>query len=152
MDNEFLDKAQLEEQNAAKEKEQTKKKKRKLLKTAGKKKKEKSNKPSAFVQILNGDFLTKEFMLNNLNFIFFLMFLLLLIVGKGYYGKQLSNDVLNTQKELDEISSDYFESKAKLEEMTRRTVLVELLENTGLKETVNPTKVIRIEKEEVESE
>ncbi|MDX2362270.1 MAG: FtsL-like putative cell division protein [Crocinitomicaceae bacterium] len=147
MDNEFLDKAQLDEQNAAKEKELTKKEKRKLAKKEGKKK-QKSNKPNAFVQILNGDFLTKEFMLNNLNFIFFIMFLLLLIVGKGYYGKQLSKEVLTTQQELDEISSNYFESKAKLEEMTRRTVLVEQLENTGLKETVNPTKVIRIKKEE----
>lgn len=142
MDNEFLDRAQLDEKNAAEEKI----KKEKEKKT--KKRKPKSNKPNAFVQILNGDFLTKEFMLNNLNFIFFVMFLLILIVGKGYYGKQLSNDVLSTQKELDEITSDYFESKAQLEETTRRTELVERLESTGLKETVNPTKVIRIEKQE----
>ena len=31
-------------------------------------------KASAFTQILNGDFLTKEFVLNNLNYIFFIMF------------------------------------------------------------------------------
>lgn len=144
MDNDFLDRAQLDEENAAKEK--TKKEK------TTKKRKSKSNKPNAFVQILNGDFLTKEFMLNNLNFIFFVMFLLLLIVGKGYYGKQLSNDVLSTQKQLDDITSDYFESKAQLEETTRRTELVERLKSTGLKETVNPTKVIRIEKKEKSNE
>jgi len=68
-----------------------------------------------------------------------------LIVGKGYYGKQLSADVQNTQKELDEATSDYFEAKALLEEKTRRTELVEKLKETGLKETVNPTKVIRVE-------
>ncbi len=140
MENEFLDKAQLDEKKAAEEKKE-KKKKRKT-------KKPKSNKPNAFVQILNGDFLTREFIINNLSFIFFVMLLLTLIVGKGYYGKQLSNEVLTTQKELDEITSDYFESKAKLEELTRRTELIERLESTGLKETVNPTKVIRIEKKE----
>jgi len=141
MDNEFLDRAQLDEKEGAQEKKKKEKERK------AKKRKEKSSKPNAVVQILNGDFLTKEFMLNNLNFIFFVMFLLLLVVGKGYYGKQLSKDVLKTQTELDDITSDYFESKAKIEEITRRTELVRRLESTGLKETVNPTKVIRIKKE-----
>ena len=138
MDNEFLDKDQLNAKNSAAEKKQRKKN--------AKKKEKKNKKPNAFVQILNGEFLTKEFMLNNLNFIFFLLLLLLLIVSKGYYGKQLSDDVTKTQEELNEITSEYFENKAKLEENTRRMVLVEELESSGLKETVNPTKVIRINK------
>jgi hypothetical protein len=107
----------------------------------------KDAKPNAFTQILNGDFLTREFVLNNLNFIFFIIFLLLLIVGKGYYGKQLSKDVDATQKELDEMTADYIESKAKMEEVTRRYRLVEKLGPKGLKETQNKTKVIRLKKE-----
>ncbi len=143
MENEFLDRSQLDEQNAAEEKKKKKKKEKKP-------RKEKANpgKPNAFIQILNGDFLTREFILNNLNFIFFIMLLLLLIVAKGYYGKQLTADVLKTQKELDVITSDYFEAKAKLEEDTRRLELVRKLESSGLKETVNPTKVIRIKKDD----
>ena len=148
-DNEFIDRAQLDEQHAAEEREQKKKeaKKRKKLDKAqakAKSKKTAPSKPNALVQILNGDFLSKEFILNNLNFIFFVILLLLLVVAKGYYGKQLSADVQNTQKELDVITAEYFEAKAKLEEDTRRNVLVEKLQSSGLKETVNPTKVIRI--------
>lgn len=100
----------------------------------------------AITQILNGEFLTKEFVLNNLNFIFFVIFLLLLIVAKGYYGKQLIDDANKAQKELDEINAEYVEVKAKLEEDTRRQLLIDKLESRGLKETVNPTKVIRIKK------
>lgn len=100
--------------------------------------------PSAFTQILNGDFLTKEFVLNNLSFIFFIMLLLLLIVGKGYYGKELAQDINKTQKELDEMTADYVEAKARLEEETRRYRLVEKLEPKGLKETTIQTKVIRL--------
>ncbi|HIP32492.1 MAG TPA: hypothetical protein EYG86_07010 [Crocinitomicaceae bacterium] len=144
MENEFIDRAMQD----AKETEAKKAKAKKASKKVSSIKKSKG--PSTFVQILNGDFLTKEFMLKNLNFIFFIMLLLLLIVGKGYYGKKLSADVQRTQKELDEATSDYFEAKASLEEKTRRTELVEKLENTGLKETVNPTKVIRVKKEEAE--
>lgn len=158
MENKFLDKDQLDalkaveearerELQAALEKKNAKKNKRaKVRQAKSAANKTKANKPNAFVQILNGDFLTKEFMLNNLNFIFFVIFLLILMVAKGYYGKQLAADVVKTQRELDEITADYFAAKAKLEEDTRRTKLVEELESTGLKETVNPTKVIRVNK------
>lgn len=143
MDNEFLDRAQLDEQEAA----ETKKEKKKSAKKSAKKKANKERKPNAFVQILNGDFFTKEFMMGNLNFIFFVILLLLMVVGKGYYGKQLSKDVVSTQERLDEVTSDYYEARTILEEDTRRVRLVEELESSGLKETVNPTKVIRIKKD-----
>ena len=136
-ENQYIDRAQQDENDAVVKKSKKKKGAKKRI----------QKKQSSFVQILNGDFLTKEFMLNNLNFIFFIMFLLLLTVGKGYYGKQLSSDVAKTQQKLDEATSDYFEAKASLEEKTQRTELVEQLQSTGLKETVNPTKVIRIKKD-----
>ena len=133
MINELIDKDSLaeEEKKAAKSKE---------------KKKSSKNASNSFVQILNGDFLNKEFVLNNLSFIFYILFLLLLLVGKGYYGKQLAKDTDKAQDELNELSADYLEVKAKLEEETRREKLIEKLGDRGLIETINPTKVIRIKK------
>ncbi len=136
-DNEYLDKDSVHE-------EQKKQEPKKAKKAASVKKK----RPNALIQILNGDFLTKEFVLNNLNFIFFIIFLLLLLVGKGYYGKQLSKDAENSQIELNELSANYVETKAKLEEETRRYKLINKLKSKGLNETVNPTKVIRIKKKD----
>lgn len=101
---------------------------------------------SAFSQILNGDFLTKEFVLNNLNYIFFLIALLLLIVAKGYYGKQISADIAGAQRQYDQNAAEYIEAKSRLETVTRRYKLVEKLEKRELKETKNATKVIRIKK------
>jgi hypothetical protein len=137
MDNEYIDKDTVHEEQKKQEPKKAKKK------VAGKKKR-----PNALIQILNGDFLTKEFVLNNLNFIFFIIFLLLILVGKGYYGKQLSKDADKAQIELNELSANYIETKAKLEEETRRYKLIDKLSSKGLNETVNPTKVIRIRKED----
>jgi len=109
-----------------------------------------SGKASAFSQILNGDFLTKEFVLNNLNYIFFLIALLLLIIAKGYYGKQISTDIDNAQREYDQNAAEYIESKSKLETVTRRYKLVEKLQKRELKETKNATKVIRLKKKKDE--
>ncbi|MFN5148923.1 MAG: FtsL-like putative cell division protein [Flavobacteriia bacterium] len=138
-ENEYIDK----ERAAEETKKAEQKEKKSKVKPASK-----SSKPSAFSQILNGDFLTREFVLNNLNFIFFIIFLLLLIVGKGYYGKQLSKDVEDAQKELDEMTADYVEAKAGMEEETRRYKLVEELAPRGLVESEDSTKVIRLKKAE----
>ncbi|MBM3453865.1 MAG: hypothetical protein FJX80_01815 [Bacteroidetes bacterium] len=101
-------------------------------------------KTSAFTQILNGDFLTKEFFLNNLSFIFFIMFLLILLIAKGYYGKQVGKNIIKAQRDLDQSAAEYVDVKSKLETETRRISLVEKLTSTGLKETKNATKVIRV--------
>ena len=109
--------------------------------------KSKSSKSNWLLSVVNGEFLTKEFVLNNLSFIFYLILMLLILVAKGYYGKQLTKNVDESQKELNEILGDYVAKKALLEEKTRRIQLVDDLGPTGLKETVNPTKVIRLNKE-----
>lgn len=113
------------------------------------KKKDKS-KSKLVVQIINGEILSKDFVLNNLPFIFYAFVLLLLLVSKSYYDKQLTKRVDNCQKELNEVMGDYVAAKARLEEETRRTRLVEELSPLGLKETVNPTKVIRLPKKDKE--
>ena len=115
-------------------------------------KKTKSSKKSTgagnpLMQILNGDFLSKEFVVKNLGFIFYIIFLLILLVAKGYYDKKLTKSVDVSQKELDELTGDYVAKKAQLEEETKRITLVKQLAPYGLKETVNPTKVIRVDKE-----
>ena len=121
-----------------KKKKKTKKKKgRRLFKSGGKQSK-------TVVQIMNGDFLTKSFFLKNLSYIFFVIFLLILMVTKGYYVNQLADDISDTETEVGNITADYVETKAALEELTRRTELIERLSPLGLRETVNPTKVIRV--------
>jgi ABC-type transport system involved in cytochrome bd biosynthesis fused ATPase/permease subunit len=112
----------------------------------------KANKSSAFAQILNGDFLTREFVLNNLNYIFFIMLLLLILISKGYYGKQINKDIDNAQRNLDQHAAEYIEAKARLELVTRRYRMAKRLESRELKETKNATKVIRIKQVKHEQE
>ncbi len=106
-----------------------------------------AKRPNLLVQVLNGDILTRDFVLNNLTFIFFILFLLMLMVGKGYYGKQLTKDIDTLDTEVRAKTAEYIENKARLEEATARYRLVEALEKRGLKETVNPAKVIRLKHE-----
>ena len=101
----------------------------------------KQKKGSAFAQILNGEFLTKDFVLNNLTYILFIFFLLFVLVAKGYYGKSVLKEMQEARRELDQNTSEYIEIKTKLEERTRRYKMVEKLKKKSLIESENAIKV-----------
>jgi cell division protein FtsL len=101
-------------------------------------------KANALTQILNGEFLTKSFVLNNLPFIFFTLLLLILFVSKGYYVKQINDDIKNTELEVNQNAAEFLEVKSSFEFKTRRQDLIEKLKERDLKESLNATKVIRI--------
>ena len=101
---------------------------------------------NALTQILNGEFLTKSFVLNNLPYIFFILLLLIVFVAKGYYVKQLNDEIKINETELNQNAAEYIEAKTKLEEETKRYKLVEKLQERELKESLNATNVIRIKK------
>ncbi len=101
---------------------------------------------NALTQILNGEFLTKSFVLNNLPYIFFILLLLIVFVAKGYYVKQINDEIEINERELNQNAADFIEAKTKLEEETKRYKLVEKLQERELKESLNATKVIRIKK------
>jgi len=103
-------------------------------------------KASALTQILNGEFLTKSFVLNNLPYVFFILFLLMVFVAKGYYVKQLNDDIKMNQTELNQNAADFIDQKTELEDETKRYKLLERLKERGLKESLNATKVIRVKK------
>ena len=143
MDNVYIDKDKLaaqeqqEKQRAPKEKAKEKK-----ANPTGKKKQ------SLFLQIVNGEILTRDYVIKNMGFVFFFMFLLLLLVTKGYIGKQLTTDINKSLQKLDATTAEYVEAKAKLEEQTKRYELVRRLEPRGIKETTKPAKVIRIRRKD----
>ena len=62
--------------------------------------------PSALTQILNGEFLTKSFVLNNLPYIFFIILLLIAFVAKGYYVKQLKSEIKINETELNQNAAE----------------------------------------------
>lgn len=110
--------------------------------------KKKSTSVSVVKQILNGEFLVQDYVVQNLGFVFFLFLMFLLVISKGYYSKGLIKDIETTQTDLDAKTAEYVESKARLEEVTRRDVLVRRLTPRGVLETTKPAKVIRVKREE----
>lgn len=99
-----------------------------------------------FVQIMNGEFLTRDSFLNNLPFSFFIGFLLVIIIAWGYYGETVAKKEIQLEKELGELNSEFFTLTAAYNAQRGRRQIAEKLAPTGVKESVNSPKKIRVPK------
>ena len=135
MDNEYVEPGKQDSEN-------TTKPKIKKVKKAQKR----SQSFHVIIQLLNGEFLMKDFVVKNLTYVFFVFLLLILVISKGYYAKSLVESIDTIQKDTNAKTAQYVELKARLEYQTRRNELVRRLNPVGLFETKKPAKVIRIKK------
>lgn len=144
MGNEFVDKDQLDALNevAANEKPRKKRVSRKKKKSAD----DRISESRTLNQLMNGDFLTKKYVLDHFPFLAFVGFLIVLLIAKGYYVQSLNNNIEKTKVELGEINAQKVTYGSELYWKKRRKNMVDKLEPLGLKEaSEEPPKKIVIE-------
>lgn len=112
-------------------------------------KKQKKNKLFSgrfFVQLMNGEFLTRDYFLNNLPFTFFIGFLFIVVIAWGYYGETIAKKEIQLEKELGELNAEYFTLTAEYNAQRGRRQIAEKLAPLGIKESVSSPKKIRVKK------
>ncbi|MFT4602274.1 MAG: hypothetical protein ACI857_002460 [Arenicella sp.] len=133
--NEFLNKEESEKIKAIEEVKKPKRKKKsetKSVKTGG----------STVVQIMNGEFLSKDWFLKNLNFTFYIGFLMVVLIGWGYYTETVIKNGVNLKTELSELESEFFTLNSEYIAKRGRDNLKENLAADGPKENrISPHKL-----------
>jgi len=99
-----------------------------------------------FVQIMNGEILTKDIFLNNLPFTFFIGFLLVFVIAWGYYGETVTKNEVKLEKELGELNSEFYTLTTDYNTQRGRRQIALRLESTGVKESTSSPKKIRVRK------
>ena len=142
--NEFIDQDELAAKKAAEEK---KKKKRAPRKKKAKKSSEQDAR-RVVVQIMNGEFLSKDNFIGNLPFTMFIALLLVIMIGWGYYAETVTKQEVSLEKELGELNSEFFTLGSEYNTKRGRRPVAERLEieNTGVKESLTSPKKIRVRK------
>lgn len=109
---------------------------RKALKADKEKKKssQKKNRQSSrtLVQIMNGEFLSKDNFVQNLPFVFFLGFLLVVLIGWGYYAETVTRQEKKLERELGELNSEFFTLGSEYNTKRGRPIIEEKLIGTGV--------------------
>ncbi len=116
----------------------------KLKAKATAKKKKKSNK--SFVKMLSGDFLSEKMLVDNLPFVGFIGFLLVVLIGWGYYTESIAKEESKLEKDLGELNSEYFTLGSEYNRLSRQTQVANRLKESGLTESVDPPKKIKVNK------
>lgn len=94
--------------------------------------------------VVSGSFLSKESMLKNLPFIFFLSFLAVCYIANGYYADDQVRKVNRLTNEIKELRTQYIVVKDSLVVKSKQTEVAKALAKlkTDIKESVVPPKKI----------
>ncbi len=95
--------------------------------------------------ILSGKFLTREYVQSNLSFIVFIVAVMVIYIGYGYFAEQNLKDLAKSQSELQEIKARNLSTRARLEQLKQQSQVAESIKDLGLRESTNPPFVIRVD-------
>jgi Tfp pilus assembly protein PilO len=100
--------------------------------------------PNLFIQVLNGNILTKSIVISTVPFMLYLAFLGVLYIGYGYYAEKTVRELDRVDRQLKEIKSEYTTTSTKLEVLRQQSKVATEIEKMGLVESRVPPKKIVI--------
>ena len=103
---------------------------------------------NAFLNVINGDFLTQKTSTRQLPFILFLAVIAMLYISNGYYAEHTVRKINNATKELKELHSEYITTKSALMQISTQSSVAGLAAKhiDGLQESKEAPKKIVVKK------
>jgi hypothetical protein len=88
--------------------------------------------------LLEGDFLSKQGVVRNLPFLFFLAVIAIIYIANTYYAEKTFKEIELTKSELKELRYQYITTKSMLMYQSQQVEIGKRAEKLGLKETLIP--------------
>lgn len=100
-----------------------------------------------FIQLVNGNVLTRERVVQALPFLIYMTFLGLVYITNGFLAESAVRAINTTNSEIKELRSEYITSKSDLMYESKQSQVVDLINERelGLSESFDPPKKIVIE-------
>ncbi|MDX1350276.1 MAG: FtsL-like putative cell division protein [Putridiphycobacter sp.] len=108
--------------------------------------KPRKEKKRKLAKVITGEFLSRSEIINNIPFISFLGFLLVVLIGWGYYTETVGKKEVQLEKELGELNSEFFSLGVEYNKLSRQTQVSERLEGSELQESTIPPKKLKVKK------
>ncbi len=104
----------------------------------------KRNLARSFIDVLNGNFLTRENAVQRLPFLFFLTLLMIFYIANTHYAEKTVREIDKLNRQLKEQGSEYITTKSDLMFKSKQSEVATAVEQMGIKESVVPPKKITI--------
>lgn len=102
-----------------------------------------------FKKLDPSEYLTKEYAVELLPYIFFLAVLGIVYISNSYYAEGTIKKIEKVNNELKELRSEYITSKSDLMFKSKQSEVAKAVEGLEIKESVVPPKIIVIKKDSV---
>ena len=113
------------------------------------KKKVKPNKVAkSFRDVLNGNVLTRDYVIDNLPYFFFLTFLMLAYIAFGYSTEKNVRRIDKLESSLVELNSEYISLKTELNSVSRQSQIADSVVSLGLYEMKDEAPIVVAVKKE----
>lgn len=99
----------------------------------------------AIVGMLNGSFLTRDSVVKQVPFFLFLIGIMIMYIGYGYYAEKTVRKVYKLGNEVKECKSRYTSTFSKLETKKQQSNVAETVRDLGLQESRVPPFKIEVE-------
>lgn len=99
----------------------------------------------ALVGLLNGSFLTRDSVIKQVPYFFFLLGLMIVYIGYGYYAEKTVRKVYKLNNEVKEFKSQYTSTFSRLETKKQQSNVAETVAKLGLVESRVPPYKIEVE-------
>lgn len=94
--------------------------------------------------ILDGSFLTREYVIHLLPFIFFLVFIAMIYISNNYVAQERIRNIESLNKEIIELRNEHISVKSELMFYTKPSEISKQIKGTGIKEALEPPKKLII--------
>lgn len=94
--------------------------------------------------VISGSFLSREYVIRSLPFIFFITLITLLYIANGYYAEEQIRKINRIGNEIKELRSAYIITKSDLMFISKQSEVARRTETVGLKESLEPPQKIVI--------
>jgi hypothetical protein len=109
-----------------------------------KKKKKKKENPvlKGVLSVLDGTILTRDKVVRNLRFLFYVMLIAILYIANSYYAEKKVIEIEKIKKEIKELRSENITTKSRLMFYSRQSEVVKRIGPYGIKESLIPPRKI----------
>jgi hypothetical protein len=101
------------------------------------------------ISVIDGSFLTRDNMVNNIPFLLFLFGIGILYIANSHYAEKCVIDMHNMNKELKELRSEFISTRSELMFASKQSEVARAVEPMGIYESVVPPKKIVVKKSEL---
>ena len=116
-----------------------------------KQKKSSSKVTKSIMDVINGNVLTRDYVISNLPFICFLTVLMLAYIGLGYYAERNAKKIEQIENDLVEKNSEFISVKTELNMVSNPAQVADSTSSMGLVESRDfPPRIIKVKAKQLE--